>query len=302
MTYFLSFRTQDVGGPVADPRLYQGDGTASPLSLALVPDVLIPSIVGGRNLLFGAHGFNVSQTAGACSLGYLDQYLALGQQGSFSGMAQAGGVEGEPPISTSQDLFIGILWPGDCWLPVVDYPFEGGVAQDCGRRLAVFCNTRCANAQSLSFVSHSLGARLVLEAVSRLNVRAQSVCLTAAAINRDCLTTQYARAAANADSISILASEADWVLKVAFSIGDPFADLLNDDHTPFQAALGRKGPPTPAPPPIRAPWQTPDNPPGYGHGDYLPKCAPLPAPAGTLWLNAADFMKRSFLRQRQPWP
>jgi hypothetical protein len=276
MSYFLSFRTQNIGGAVVDPVLLQGDGTADPPALTVIPSAQVPAIIAGRNLLFATHGFNVSLPHGACSLGALDKYLAL----------------------ALPSLFIGILWPGDSWLPIVDYPSEGNVALDCGRRLAAFCNRSCSGAQSLSFLSHSLGARLVLEAIAHLDRQARSACLTAAAINRDCLTTEYADAAANAALISVLASGQDYVLKLAYRIGDPFADLLHDDHSPFEAALGSNGPPAPAPPPVRQPWQIADGD-DYGHFDYLPPCPPLP---GDKWPKAADFMKRAFFGQPQTWP
>jgi hypothetical protein len=281
MTYFLNFRTRNVGGAVIDPQLLEGDGTITPLRWSVVSATQTPARFVGRNVLFAAHGFNVSQQQGACSLGLLDKYLKL----------------------TSPDVFVGVLWPGDSVLPIVDYPSEGGVAQDCGGRLAAFCNDACAKAQSLSFVSHSLGARLVLEAVARLNRKAQSVCLTAAAINRDCLVTEYSDAAVNSERISILASRQDMVLKVAFSIGDPLADLLHDDHTPFEIALGLQGPPTPAAPPVRSPWQIGDRD-NYGHSSYLPPSTvvALPPPPKTQWPRAADFMMRAFLGQPQTWP
>ncbi|MFI5020253.1 MAG: alpha/beta hydrolase [Alphaproteobacteria bacterium] len=281
MTYFLNFRQQPVGGGAVDPSLLLGDGTAVPPALSVVPDAQIPANVSGKNILFAAHGFNVDYQAGACSLGWLERYLNL----------------------AAPSLFIGILWPGDSWLPVVDYPFEGDVAQDCGRRLASFCSRWCAQAQSFSFLSHSLGARLVLEAVTHLGRKAQSVCLTAAAINRDCLTTEYAGAADNSALISILASHQDDVLKIAFSVGDPLADVLHDDHTPFQAALGADGPPPPVMPPIRAPWQIDDRL-DYGHHNYLPppEANAVPPPPGAKWPQAADFMKRAFLGQPQSWP
>jgi hypothetical protein len=281
MTYFLNFRTQGVGGAVIDPYLLQGDGITVPPALSVVPWASVPSIVAGKNLLFATHGFNVSYQDGACSLGLLDGFLNL----------------------ASPNLFVGMLWPGDAWLPVVDYPFEGDVAIDCGGRLASFCNNWCAGAQSLSFLSHSLGARLVLEAVALLARKARSVCVTAAAINRDCLTAEYSRAAANSEMISILASHEDDVLKIAFSVGDPFADLLHDDHTPFQAALGSGGPPTPAPQPVRFPWQIPDGD-DYGHHSYLPpaQAVALPPPPGTQWAQAANFMRRAFFGQPQTWP
>lgn len=281
MTYFLNFRAQNVGGPVVNPYLLQGDGTISPAELTVVQQAQIPSIVAGKHLLFATHGFNVSYQSGACTLGLLDRYLGLA-----------------PP-----NLFIGMLWPGDYWLPVVNYPFEGDVALDCGRRLADFCNNWCRQAQRISLLSHSLGARLVLEAVAHLNTNADSVCLAAAAINRDCLTAEYADAANNSKQISVLASHEDDVLKIAFAIGDPFADLLHDDHTPFQTALGYNGPPTPSSPQVRSPWQIPDRC-GYGHHDYLPPspAIPLPPPPDARWPRAADFMKRAFLEQSQIWP
>jgi hypothetical protein len=249
--------------------------------LSVIPPAQIPSLVAGKALLFAAHGFNVSYHDGAYALGMLDRYLDL----------------------TASNLFIGVLWPGDAWLPIVDYPFEGGVARECGGRLATFCNEWCAGAQSLSFLSHSLGARLVLEAIAQLARHAQSVCLTAAAINRDCLTTEYVDAAGKAEWISLLASHEDDVLKIAFSIGDPFADLLHDDHTPFQAALGSNGPPPPAAQRVRYPWQIPNND-NYGHHDYLPpgQAAALPPPPGAKWARAADFMKRAFFGLPQTWP
>lgn len=280
MTYFLSFRTQNVGGAVVDPVLLRGDGTAAPLALSIIPSARVPAVVAGKNLLFGTHGFNVSMQKGAAALGTLDRYLALA------------------PVN----LFVGMLWPGDAWLPIVDYPFEGDVALDCGRRLAAFCESACRGARSLSFLSHSLGARLVLEAVADLARQAQSVCITAAAINRDCLTLEYADAAANAARIAVLASRGDHVLRIAFRLGDPIADLLHDDHSPFQPALGFAGPPLPIPPRV-APWQIPEDA-AYDHGSYLPTYPPqpLPPPPDAQWPAVADFMKRAFLGQIQTWP
>src|SRR5437870_13553436 len=112
MTYFLNFREQGVGGAVIDPYLLEGDSIAVPPALSICPWARVPSIVTAKNLLFATHGFNVSYQDGASSLGLLDRYLAL----------------------ASPNLFIGMLWPGDSWLPIVDYPFEGDTALDCGGR------------------------------------------------------------------------------------------------------------------------------------------------------------------------
>lgn len=276
MSLFLSFREHNVGGAVVDPHVLEGDGTTSPLALRLLDWPSVAARVSGKNILFAVHGFNVSREHGARSLGQLEPKLDLG----------------------ASDLFFGVLWPGDSWLPVINYPFEGATSMDCGRRLAACCSRWFANAQSLCFVSHSLGARLVLEAVKNLSRPARVVCLTAAAINEDCLTAEYVAAAANSNQISILASRKDDILKIAFRIGDPIAGLLHDDHKFFEQALGYDGPPTPAPPPVVGPWQIPDAL-GYTHGDYLP-------PAGTVandkWPRAAAFMSRAFRGERQVWP
>jgi len=274
MTYYLNFRTRTAGGPVnPNPQLYETTSTSSAPGWSLIPPTLIPSRVSGRNVLFATHGFNVTQPSGIVSLGLLDQYLKL----------------------SAPNLLIAVLWPGDSVIPVVDYPFEGNVAIDCGERLAEFCNSYCSSAQSLSFASHSLGARLILQAIALLERKARCVCLAAGAVNRDCLTAEYATAAQNAEKISVLASHEDYVLKVAYDIGDPFADLLHDDHTPFEIALGSEGPATPAPPQVSSPWQINDES-DYGHSDYLPPFAP------NKWPNVADFIRRAFLGQPQTWP
>ena len=48
---------------------------------------------------------------------------------------------------------MGVLWPGDAWIPVVNYPFEGNDARNSGNNLADYCNTELGSALSLSFVS-----------------------------------------------------------------------------------------------------------------------------------------------------
>jgi len=273
MTYFLNFRAQGVGGPVVSPYLLCGDGTAAPPSLAVVPWAQVAALFSGRNVLFATHGFHVSYQDGANALGLLGQYLDL----------------------TASYLYVGMLWPGDAAIPFIDYPFEGAPAMASGRELAAFCNRWCPGAQNLSFVSHSLGARMVLQAITGLTRRVRLLCMMAGAINRDCLTTEYANAAANCDRVAVLASRSDEVLKLAFPLGDPFADLLNDDHTPFQPALGYDGPPTPTI--VRAPWQIPDAQ-DYGHGDYLP---PGSSP-NDKWRWPADFVRWNLYGEPVIWP
>ncbi|MDP9151785.1 MAG: alpha/beta hydrolase [Myxococcota bacterium] len=276
MTLYLNFRAHPLGGSVVDPYVLRGD---DPERMRSVSWAEVPSLVLRKNVLFGVHGFNVSYEAGARTFAELEPKLGLG----------------------AVDVFFGVLWPGDYWLPVVNYPFEGGVALDCGKRLAGFCSRWLGQAQSTSFLSHSLGARLVLEAVKNLDGRARNVCLTAAAINRDCLATEYAQASSKADEVSILASRRDVVLQIAFRVGDPISALLHPDHDPFESALGYDGPIVPTPASVAPPWQIQDGA-DYGHHDYLPPGDTLSPTRPAKWMLPAEFMGNAFRGQRQGWP
>lgn len=275
MTLYLNFRAQAVGGAVTGAQPCEGDAATE---LQPISTVALLARTAGKRVLFGVHGFNVSRDEGRRALARLEPSLNL----------------------ASSDIFIGVLWPGDFWIPVINYPFEGGVAMDCGRRLADFCNRSLTNAANISFFSHSLGARLVLETVVHLAGQTKEICLTAAAINRDCLAAEYAAAVRKAGTVSILASRSDLVLKLAFPIGDPISDILHNDHTPFQPALGYNGPRPVGK--VAAPWQIPDDA-GYDHGDYLPSSAPTaPAKRGAKWLKTIQFMARAFRGEVQSWP
>jgi hypothetical protein len=128
------------------------------------------------------------------------------------------------------------------------------------------------------------------------------VCLTAGAINRDCLSTEYAAATNNADMLSGLASHADHVLKLAFRVGDPIADLLHADHLPFEPALGAGGPvPPPGVASVATRWQIPDDA-GYDHGDYLPPSDHIDQPPSGKWPPVAAFIRNAFRSLPQLWP
>ena len=233
-------------------------------------------------MLFGVHGFNVNMDYGTRMMARLEPRLCL----------------------TQTDIFFGVLWPGDSWLPAIDYPFEGDFAINSGNRLATFCNRRLAGARSISFVSHSLGARLVLQALTGLNCKARSVCLTAAAINQSALVEEYANAAAKASAISVLASHEDQVLMLAYPPGDAISNALHHDHPYFEPALGYDGPPS-SQSQCSPPWQIPDGD-NYDHGDYHPPGDPGPIPPANpqppKWLAVADYISRAYRGMPQNWP
>ena len=148
-------------------------------------------------------------------------------------------------------------------------PVEGEVAIHSGQLLRPFLSQWFAAANSISFVSHSLGARTVLESIRRLTLPVRSLALMAGAIEDDCLLDEYRDAAQKVAEISILASEWDEVLALAFPIGNLVEGILTPTHPLWHSAIGRSGPQAPYPAPLHKNWQIPDawN---YGHLQHLP--------------------------------
>ncbi len=273
MTLYLNCRTQAIGGSiVSEPYVLEGDGTIDPVALRTLGWDIPAERIAGRTVVLATHGFNVSYAAGVPSLAQVERALDLG-----------------PGY-----VFIGVLWPGDYWIPVINYPAEAGDAVRCGQLVAQFANEKLRAAAAVSFLSHSLGGRLVLEAVKNLRRRAHEVCLTAAAVDDDCLgTAQYLAARANADRVSVLASRRDRVLRIAYPVGDFVSDLLfRDDDSPFRLALGYHGP-RPFGLEHVAPAQIPDTD-GYDHGDYFS--------ASPMGARAERFMSEALRGVPHVWP
>lgn len=245
--YFLSTRAHSVGGPVGPVKVLRSDlaGTTADLVPKLV------EAIRGRDILFVVHGFNVNQNDGLNHLGYWMENLDIGSV-----------------------VPIGILWPGDCIIPIfVDYVVEGHEAIHSGNLLANFISQHLPAATSVSFASHSLGARVVLQTVSGLDssITVRRCVLMAGAIDDDCLTDEYKTAAGRIGEISLLSSKCDDVLKLAYPAGNPLQGIIDRGHPYWHAALGREGAASPYPPPpsLQAGWMIPD-PMNYGHLDYIP--------------------------------
>ena len=278
MALFLSFRYQPVGGSTRpEPAAWQSNAS---FALRSVDISRFVALAAGRDVLFGVHGYNNSQPEAVCALARLEQLLALPQSA----------------------IFIGVLWPGDSSFGAISYPVEKPTATAVGRHLAAFCNKRLKGSESFSFASHSLGGRVVLEAIRRLDRPARAACLMAAAIERTCLEEEYADAFANCDAVSVLASHRDNVLRMAFPLGNLFGHVLDLSANPWSDALGYAGPPKAIGKTTR-PWQIGDDE-EYTHGDYLPPSTVLagfPNLDGK-WNKTAQFIRRSFYAQPQPWP
>jgi hypothetical protein len=245
--WFLSTRAQSVGGPVAPVKILDADrpGYSSDLTQELADTIR------GREVFFCTHGFEVNQADGIAHLTYWLNKLQIGNA-----------------------VPIGILWPGDCVVPIfVDYIVEGREAINSGKLFSAFLNAKFTGAVSLCFASHSLGARVVLQTIAGLasSFHVRRSLLMAAAIDDNCLIAEYGSAANRIDEISILASTRDDVLAFAYPLGNPLQGIIDRGHPYFHAALGRTGPAQPYPPAprLRPNWQIPANL-DYGHHDYLP--------------------------------
>ena len=139
MTRFLDCRMNPVGGELSTlVAVNQGASIADYTGLALA-DLL--NAIQGQHVLIGTHGFNVNRADGIACLSNWEGLLQL------------------PPSS----VFVGLLWPGDSvWAHGLDYPDEPKVADQAGALLGPFLDANFAGAGSVSFASHSLGARVVL--------------------------------------------------------------------------------------------------------------------------------------------
>jgi alpha/beta hydrolase family protein DUF900 len=259
MTRFLDVRASAVGGSLAaSVAVAQGTSIQDYRSLDSKNGL---ADIEGRDVLIATHGFNVDRKNGIACLANWEKLLRL----------------------DAQSVFLGLLWPGDSiWAHGLDYPEEPRIADEAGQLIASFLDGSFAGAASVSFASHSLGARVVLEAVSHMSLPVRRATLMAGAIDDNCLNEEFKSVPAKIGEMSILASRQDHVLSELFPIGNLLAGIVTQGHPWWRAALGRGGPSIPRPGNFQAPFQIPNNW-NFDHGDYLridaPPTPPIPRPA-----------------------
>lgn len=282
MTHYLNTRAGPWGA-VCSPFVLVGDALRSPPAITSLQREAVPFLVRGKDVLLATHGFNVSYESGLRSLQRLESALAI------------------DPLA---EMFFGVLWPGDWVIPAINYPAEDGIASHAGAALAGFCNQWLGSARSISMLSHSLGARVILEAIKGSSRRIRRACITAGAVNSAALREEYAAAAAKCDEIRTLSSRKDLVLEFAYPPGDLLADLLDPDHPPCEPALGRGGPAPPFGAGVRS-YEIADAP-AYDHGNYFPPgdlVAPPPPNQGSAnWMDPVNFMASAFRGRAPAWP
>lgn len=260
MTTFMDVRMNPVGGELSTVvALNQGTSIAD--YTGMLCQTFLDSIQ-GCDVLIATHGFNVNRQDGISGLHIWHSLLQL------------------PPSSA----FVGLLWPGDSiWAHGLDYPDEPKVANLAGQLLAPFIDKNFAGASSISFASHSLGARVVLETVALMSTPVRRVILMAGAIDDNCLNTEFQNAAGKIGAISVLASRKDRVLSTLFPLGNLIAGIIAEGHPWWHAAIGHAGPSKQWPSNFGAPFMIPDVW-EFDHGDYVPSNAlppnpPPPAPS-----------------------
>jgi esterase/lipase superfamily enzyme len=208
--YFIDLRADSAGGnPVADAGAVVIRSDAQPNPNPSQPlDAALAQAVQGRDVLLATHGFHVNRASGIDYLSHWHEWLDLGNNG----------------------FFVGVLWPGDSrWIPFLDYPVEGDEAIKSGQLLASYLTANFAGVKSLSFTSHSLGARTMLEAIRGLNqsqFKLETLTIMAGAIDDTCLVNEYQDAARRMSKISVLASNCDDVLKLAFPAGNLASGII----------------------------------------------------------------------------
>jgi hypothetical protein len=251
-TYFIDVRADFSGGnPVAtvDDIAVRTDANPNPTSPTQFLSALTNAIY-GKDVLFGTHGFHVDRPGGIANLSHWTEWLQLGNNG----------------------FFVGVLWPGDSrWVPFIDYPVEGDEAIRSGKLLAAYLLKNLTGAATWSFTSHSLGARVVLEAIRGLNgsPKLKSATLMAGAIDDTCLTDEYQDAVSQLQKVSVLASHCDEALKLAFPAGNLISGIITRGDPYWHGALGRYGPNPPDQPSQL--YGTPILPDtwDFGHGSYI---------------------------------
>ncbi len=214
-------------------------------SARYVPWDEVRTALAGKHVCFVIHGFNVGRDDGYASCGALSQQLS-GQGKPWPDTT----VTSIESATGGVGLLMPVLWPGDGLVPGISYPTEMGDVYETGRRFAEFLLSEARGLSRASFISHSLGARVVLETVQRTMAagkgvppRFETAVLTAPAADDGVLDEpRYGAAVAALRRIVIVSSQEDDVLEDVFPAGDRVESWIWSRERASKRALGYSGP------------------------------------------------------------
>lgn len=251
-----------------------------PPPLDLVDWADVHHLVRGRHVCFLIHGFNVDRDRGYTGFGAAAQEMTR-NAGALPALAAPAGPVTDLVVR-GVDLTIPVLWAGDWYLPV-NYPFLLPDIRLTGRRFAELFASSAAGMSRVSFVTHSMGARVMLETIAqtltlcaRCGVRPprfDTAVLTAAAVSDEVLDNpDYAGAVEALERIVVVTSRGDHVLSLAFPVGDLIEQILWPHDPGADAALGRYGPRLKEGSPAlgKTEWYEIPAATDQDHGDYFP--------------------------------
>lgn len=298
--YYLSFR--DIGSDstgVTAGEIYRRpvdpktDWTPEQLTGAdWVPWDEVAGVFRRKRVCFIVHGFNVPLDHGVKTGGPAAQeYEALGELAVRM---------------TGADMVVPVLWPGDGFI-AWSYFTAFTHCKTTGARFADFLLSRAFSPDEVSFVSHSLGARVVLEGVSQAVQRVTPpqalqfglAIMAAAAVDDNVLDTgAYQAGLAALPRVVVLSSMDDTVLDRWFVLGDAIEGALWDDYRDAGGgdgrALGRFGPTFVDGSTVRGKTEWYEITDGQDHGDYLPEAYgdPSPPPYVNGWSDKRERVAR----------
>lgn len=212
-----------------------------------------PLIDGKNDIVFFVHGFNNTMQR-AEQVWRRDTYEALNKVVSQAGMARIVLFYWSGCGSTIRELG-GLLYP--------DLVKNAAKTADHLARYLADRTQSALNPIDISFVAHSLGCRVVLETLQRLEsvntVRVRRVLLMAGAVAEGyCVPWERFGFQIAKDEERVLWSTKDSALKVPFRLGQRLAEDQPESH---RRAIGRRGGPS-------GRWSTASCTTNAGHGDY----------------------------------
>jgi enamine deaminase RidA (YjgF/YER057c/UK114 family) len=229
-----------------------------------------------KHVCFLVHGFNVDRDGGYTGLGALAQEMTgLGPLPKLKPASLAADLS-----TAGVDVIVPVLWAGDWYLPI-NYPFLLPDIRVTADHFADLIWSAATQMRRVSFVTHSMGARVVMETVQRVVAKAagkaipafDTAVFTAGAIPDDCLDLpDFADAVDAFRQVVVVSSASDTVLSGDFPAGNAVEQALWANDHGSDRALGCDGPSIKADSKARSKttWYPIPRTDFQRHNDYLP--------------------------------